>query len=41
MQLAYVIGAILISKARKDNMPVAESEQYSSEEYVDEYPAAE
>ena len=42
MQLAYIIGAILISKSRKENAPVSESEQYSTGEYnPEEYPAAE
>ena len=34
IQLAYIIGAVLVNKARKDNAP--ESEQYSSEEYNEE-----
>jgi len=43
MQVAYIIGAILISKSRKENqVPAAEQEQYSSEEYnPEQYPAAE
>jgi hypothetical protein len=42
MQLAYIIGAILINKSRKDNQVSMEQEQYSSEEYNEEqYPAAE
>lgn len=37
MQVAYIIGAILLSKARKENASVSESEQYSSEEVTEEY----
>jgi hypothetical protein len=37
MQIAYILGAILVGKAKKDNTPVAESEQYSSEENTEEY----